>query len=281
MTTRRDPESLPELIVDSEGSDRQYWRDLLDFRDLFYFLAWRDIIIRYKQTIIGIGWAVIQPLMTMIIFTVVFGRIARLESTAAPYPILVLSGVLAWQFVAQSVAAASNSLVGSANLVSKVYFPRMLVPAATIAISVVDLGVALLLLGAMMVAYSFSPSINIIALPLFIALGALLALGLGVWLSALAVKYRDVRFAVPFAIQLGLFLSPVGFSSSVIDEQWRLLYALNPLVGIIDGFRWSIIGGPLRFPMEEATISLVVASLVLLAGVRFFRKTERTLADVI
>jgi lipopolysaccharide transport system permease protein len=272
---------VPELVLDAEGSDRRYWRDIVEFRELFYFLAWRDIIIRYKQTVIGIGWAVLQPLITMIIFTVIFGRIAKLESSSAPYPILVLSGLLAWQFVSQAVVAASNSLVGSANLVSKVYFPRMIVPAAAIAVSVVDFGIALVLLMIMMLAYSFPLSLNFFAFPLFLLLGTMTALGFGAWLSALSVKYRDVRFAVPFAVQLGLFLSPVGFSSEVIGEKWKFLYSLNPMVGVIDGFRWSIIGGDLAFPWREALIALLVSAFILATGVRYFRVTERTLADII
>jgi lipopolysaccharide transport system permease protein len=277
----RNMTDVPELILSAEGSDSQYWRDLVEFRELVFFLAWRDIIVRYKQTIIGIGWAVIQPLLTMIIFTVVFGRIAKLDAGGVPYPILVLSGLVAWQYVSQAVSAASTSLVTSANLVSKVYFPRMLVPAASIATSLADLGIAMILLFGMMIFYSVSLSIHVLVLPVFILLATAVALGFGAWLSALTVKYRDVRFAVPFAIQLGLFLSPVGFSSAVVSGKWKTLYALNPMVGIIDGFRWAILGGSLEFPWTEMGASVAVALVMLLTGVRYFRNTERTLADVI
>jgi lipopolysaccharide transport system permease protein len=233
-----------ELIIEPGRTEKNYWRDLWRYRELFYFLAWRDILVRYKQTAIGVIWALLRPFLTMVVFTVVFGRIAKMPSNGIPYPILVFAAMLPWQFFSTSLSEASNSLVGNTNLISKVYFPRLIIPAAAVITSLVDFAISLGLLTVLMAWYGFLPDWRILTLPLWTVLAFLAALGPGLYLTALNVKYRDFRYVIPFIVQFGLFISPVGFSSSVVPDQWRLVYALNPMVGVIDGFRWAIAAAP-------------------------------------
>ena len=270
---------MPDVIVIESGrSEKHYWRDIWRYRELFYILSWRDIKVRYKQTVIGAAWSIIRPLLTTIIFTIVFNKVAKLESpSAAPYALMVFAGMLPWQFFANALGEASNSLIGNANLITKVYFPRMIVPASSVITSLVDLAISFLILVAMLVIYRFVPPVNILLLPAFIVMAFVTAFGVGLYITALNVKYRDFRYIIPFIIQFGLYVTPVGFSSAVIPEKWRLWYYLNPMAGVIDGFRWSILGDP--FYVEGFLISLGVALLFLWAGIRYFRHTEKNFAD--
>jgi lipopolysaccharide transport system permease protein len=271
-----------ELVIEAGRTESQYWKDLWRYRELFYFLAWRDILVRYKQTAIGIAWALIRPFLTMVVFTVVFGNLANLPSEGnAPYPILVFAAMLPWQFFANALAESSNSLIGNANLISKVYFPRLIVPASSVIVSFVDFLISGMILLALMAWYNFVPSWRIVTLPLFILIAFAAAMGAGLWLAALNVKYRDFRYIVPFIVQFGLYISPVGFSSNIVPQQWRLLYSLNPMVGVIDGFRWAILGGESKLYWHGFTLSLGLVALLFVSGVLYFRKTERTFADVI
>ena len=271
----------PELIIEAGRSEKQYWKDLWRYRELFYTLAWRDISVRYKQTVIGIAWALIRPFLTMIVFTVVFGNIAKLPSEGVPYPILVFSAMLPWQFFANSLSSASDSLISNANLISKVYFPRLVVPTSAVVTSFVDFMVSGIILIGLMAWYSFMPSWRIVTLPLFIMIAFAASMGAGLWLCSLNVKYRDFRYIVPFIVQFGLYISPVGFSSSVVPEKWRLLYSINPIVGVIDGFRWAILGGESHIYMPGFLLSLGLVALILVTGIQYFRRTERTFADII
>lgn len=270
------------LIIEAGRSERHYWRDLWRYRELFYFLAWRDLLVRYKQTVIGIAWALLRPLLTMLVFTIVFGKLAKLPSEGgAPYPILVFAALLPWQFFSNALSEASNSLIGNANLISKVYFPRLIIPASSVITSFVDFLISGLILVGLMAWYRFLPDWRILTLPLFIALAFAAAMGFGLWLTALNVKYRDFRYVVPFIVQLGLYVSPVGFSSSIVPEKWRLLYSLNPMVGVIDGFRWAILGGKTEIYWPGFLLSVAIVVIALVSGVYYFRKTEKTFADVI
>ncbi len=269
------------LSIESGRTDRQYWRDLWRYRELFYFLAWRDILVRYKQTTIGIAWALLRPFLTMIVFTVVFGTLAKLPTQGVPYPILVFAGMLPWQFFANSLSESSNSLISNANLLSKVYFPRLVLPTSAVIVSFIDFMISGIILLGLMAWYHFMPSWRMITLPFFILVAFGAAMGAGFWLSALNVKYRDFRYVVPFIIQFGLYISPVGFSSSIVPEQWRWLYYLNPMVGVIDGFRWAILGGDTPLYLPGFGLSIVFVSLLLITGVRYFRAYERSFADVI
>ncbi|MBE9199399.1 MULTISPECIES: ABC transporter permease [unclassified Nodularia (in: cyanobacteria)] len=270
-----------ELVIEAGCTEQQYWQDLWRYRELFYFLAWRDILVRYKQTAIGIVWALIRPFLTMVVFTVIFGRIANLPSEGAPYPILVFSAMLPWQFFANSLSECSNSLIGNANLISKVYFPRLIVPTSAVVVSFVDFMISGMILLALMAWYNFVPSWRIVTLPLFIAIAFAASIGAGLWLASLNVQYRDFRFIVPFIVQFGLYISPVGFSSSVVPEEWRFLYSLNPIVGVIDGFRWAILGGDSHLYLPGFLLSLGLVALLLISGIWYFRKMERKFADVI
>ncbi|MEA5516175.1 ABC transporter permease [Nodularia sp. UHCC 0506] len=270
-----------ELIIEAGRTEQQYWQDLWRYRELFYFLAWRDILVRYKQTAIGIVWALIRPFLTMVVFTVIFGRIANLPSEGAPYPILVFSAMLPWQFFANSLSECSNSLIGNANLISKVYFPRLIVPTSAVVVSFVDFMISGMILLALMAWYNFVPSWRILTLPLFIGIAFAASIGAGLWLASLNVQYRDFRFIVPFIVQFGLYISPVGFSSSVVPEEWRFLYSLNPIVGVIDGFRWAILGGQSHLYLPGFLLSLGLVALLLISGIWYFRKMERRFADVI
>jgi len=269
------------FISEAGGTEKNYWRDLWRYRELFYFLAWRDILVRYKQTIIGVAWAVLRPLLTMIVFTVVFGVIGNFPSEGVPYPILVYVAMLPWQFFASAVSEASNSLVGNANLITKIYFPRLLIPASAVLTSLVDFLIAGVILIPLMAWYGVWPDWRILALPFFIAAAFAAAMGCGLWLAALNVKYRDFRYVVPFMVQFGLYISPVGFTSQVIPESWRLLYSLNPMAGVIDGFRWSLLGGATQLYVPGLALSLAVVVVLLATGFMHFRRTERAFADVI
>jgi lipopolysaccharide transport system permease protein len=270
-----------ELIIEAGRTEGQYWLDLWHYWELFYFLAWRDILVRYKQTVIGIAWALIRPFLTMIVFTIVFGQLANLPSDGAPYPILVFAAMLPWQFFANALSECSNSLISNANLISKVYFPRLIVPASAVIVSFVDFMISGMILLALMAWYNFVPSWRILTLPLFVLIGFAAATGGGLWLSALNVKYRDFRYIVPFIVQFGLYISPVGFTSSIVPERWRLLYSLNPMVGVIDGFRWAILGGEAKFYWPGFTLSMALVVLLLVSSIWYFRKIERSFADVI
>jgi lipopolysaccharide transport system permease protein len=270
-----------ELVIEAGRTERQYWRDLWRYRELFYFLSWRDILVRYKQTAIGIAWALIRPFLTMVVFTVVFGNIAKLPSEGVPYPILVFAAMLPWQFFANSLSESSNSLITNANLISKVYFPRLIVPTSAVIVSFVDFMISGMILLGLMAWYNFVPSWRILTLPLFILIAFAAAMGAGLWLASLNVQYRDFRYIVPFIVQFGLYVSPVGFSSSVVPEKWRLLYSLNPMVGVIDGFRWAILGGESRLYLPGFALSVGLVILLLIGGISYFRKMERTFADVI
>jgi lipopolysaccharide transport system permease protein len=273
--------SQPDLVIEAGRTERQYWKDLWRYRELFYFLAWRDILVRYKQTVIGIAWALIRPFLTMVVFTVVFGQLAKLPSQGAPYPILVFSAMLPWQFFSNSLSECSNSLITNANLIAKVYFPRLVVPTSAVVVSFVDFLISGMILLGLMAWYNFVPTWRILTLPLFICIAFAASMGAGLWLASLNVKYRDFRYIVPFIVQFGLYVSPVGFSSSIVPEQWRLLYSLNPIVGVIDGFRWAILGGESKLYLPGFILSLGLVFVMLVTGIWYFRKMERTFADVI
>ena len=271
-----------EIVLEAGRAERNYWRDLWRYRELFQVLAGRDVAVRYKQTVIGIVWAVMRPFLTMLIFTIIFSRIAKLPSDGdAPYALMVLAGLLPWTFFSTALGDASLSLVTNSNLISKVYFPRLIIPTATIVVSFVDLLISFVILVAMMVWYRFAPTVNILALPLFVILAFLTSLGPGLWITALNVKYRDFRYIIPFMLQFGLYVSPVGFSSTAVPEQWRLLYSLNPMVGVIDGFRWCILGGNSHIYWPSLVSTAVITVFFLWLGIRQFRKMEKTFADLI
>jgi lipopolysaccharide transport system permease protein len=270
-----------EIVIEAGRTEKQYWKDLWLYRELFYFLSWRDILVRYKQTAIGIAWAILRPLLTMAVLTIVFGKLAKLPSEGAPYPILVFTAMLPWQFAANALTESSNSLIENSNLISKVYFPRLVIPTSAVIVSFVDFLLSGFILLGLMVWYDFWPTWRILVLPLLILMAFAVALGAGLWIAAMNVKYRDFRYIVPFIVQFGLYISPVGFSSSVIPDQWRLLYSLNPLVGVIDGFRWAVLGSDIVFYLPGFILSLSLVALLFAGGLWYFRKTERTFADVI
>ena len=272
--------SQAELIIEAGRTEKQYWQDLWKYRELFYFLAWRDILVRYKQTAIGIFWALIRPFLTMVVFTIVFGNLAKLPSSA-PYPILVFAAMLPWQFFSNALTECSNSLINNANLVSKIYFPRLIVPTSSVIVSFVDFLISGMILLALMAWYNFVPSWRILTLPAFIIIAFAASMGAGLWLAALNVKYRDFRYIVPFIAQFGLYISPVGFSSNIVPEKWRLLYSINPMVGVIDGFRWAILGGEAKIYLPGFILSTGLVVLLFISGIWYFRRTERSFADVI
>jgi lipopolysaccharide transport system permease protein len=254
------------LRIEAGRTEKHYWRDLWRYRELFYFLAWRDILVRYKQTSLGIAWAVIRPFLTMLVFVFVFGKVGKFPSGNAPYPILVFAALLPWQFFSNAFSEASTSMIGNATMISKVYFPRLIIPTSTVIVSFIDFLISVVILAGIMIWYRFVPDWRIVTLPFFTLIAFLASMGAGLWVAALNVKYRDFRYIVPFVVQFGLYISPVGYSSSVISPKWRLLYSLNPMVGVIDGFRWAIMG-------------LVV--IILVTGIIYFRRTEKTFADII
>lgn len=270
------------LVLEAGRAEQHYWRDLWRYRDLFLILAWRDVAVRYKQTLIGVAWAVLRPFLTMVVFTVVFGKLANLPSDGrAPYALLVFAGMLPWTLVSSALTGAADSMITSSQLVGKVYFPRMIIPVATVVTALIDFLVSLSILAAVMIWYRFAPGWPILLLPAFVALALLASVGPGLWIAALNMKYRDFRYLVPFLVQIGLYVCPVGFSSSVVPEKYRLLYSLNPIVGIIDGFRWSILGGESPLYLPGFVLSLLVIALFLWLGVSRFRATEKSFADLI
>jgi lipopolysaccharide transport system permease protein len=271
-----------DLWIEAGRTEKNYWLDLWRYRELFYFLAWRDILVRYKQTVIGIAWAVIRPFLTMLVFTVVFNKVARLPAPgAAPYALMVFAGMLAWQFFSTAMSESSLSLITNANLISKVYFPRIIVPAASVITSFADFLITVGLMALMMLWYGFAPDWRLITLPLFVLLALAASIGSGLWLCALNVEYRDFRYIVPFIVQFGLYVSPVGFSSSIVPHRWRLLYSCNPIVGVIDGFRWALLRGETGLYWPALVMSIVVTLILCSSGLWYFRRMERTFADVI
>ncbi len=270
-----------ELVLEPGRIERQYWRDLWHYRELFLFLAWRDILVRYKQTVIGVAWGVIRPLLTMLILTFVFGRVAKMPSAGVPYPLLVFCGMLPWQFFSGAVSDSGSSLVHNASMVTKIYFPRIVMPASSVITSLVDFLISAALMALVMVWYRFVPGPGVLLVPLFVVLALAAAFGAGLWISALMVRYRDFRFIVPFVVQFGLYISPVGFISGVVPGQWRLVYSLNPMVGVIDGFRWAVLGGEHAIYWPGFWLSSAVVALIIVTGLRYFRRTERTFADII
>jgi lipopolysaccharide transport system permease protein len=276
-----DADTRPLTIITSEPDGTHYWRDLWASRELLAMMVWRDLVVRYKQTAMGLSWAFLRPVATMLVFTFVFGRLAGLPSHGAPYALLVFAGLLPWLFFSASFSDASNSVIGNANIVSKVYFPRLIIPISSVIVGLVDFLLALLVYLVLSIIYGHPPGWQVLALPLFLLQLCLLILGCGLWVSALGVWYRDFRHLLPVVLQLGAYLSPVGFASTVVPEKWRLLYSLNPMVGLIDGFRWSLLGEgqPLNWP--PIGISLAITILLLLPGLRFFRRSEHHFADAL
>lgn len=272
----------PVLILEPGRSEKNYWADLWRYRELFIILAWRDISVRYKQTIIGILWAILRPFLAMIVFTIIFGRIAKLPSDGnAPYALMVFAAMLPWSLFSNALSETSNSLIGNANLIGKVYFPRIIIPMATLVTAFIDFIISIIILIGMMVYYQFIPGWQIMLLPIFMILALLASLGPGLWVAALNVKYRDFRYVIPFVVQFGLYVSPVGFSSKIIPEGWRLFYSLNPAVGVIDGFRWCILGTESTIFLPGFFLSLVIIAFFLVFGLFRFRKAEKAFADII
>lgn len=271
-----------DLWIEAGRTEKNYWRDLWRYRELFYFLAWRDILVRYKQTVIGIAWALVRPFLTMLIFTFVFNKVAKIPApSAVPYALMVFAAMLPWQFFSTALSESSGSLIGNANLISKIYFPRLIVPASSVITSFVDFLITLGLMAVMLLWYGFLPDWRLTTLPLFIALAFGAAFGIGLWLCALNVKYRDFRYIVPFIVQFGLFISPVGFSSQLVPERWRWLYGCNPMVGVIDGFRWALLRGETPLDQTALLLSVVITCAFCVSGIWYFRRVERTFADVI
>jgi len=270
------------LVLEAGRAERHYWRDLWTYRELFAILAWRDLAVRYKQTVIGVAWAVSRPTLTMLIFTVLFSRLAKLPSDGhAPYPVMVFAGMLPWFLFSTILSEASDSLVSNSNLIGKVYFPRLIVPSATIVVALVDFAITFVLLLVMMAWYGFLPDWRIAFLPFFVLLAILASLGPALYITALNVKYRDFRYVIPFILQFGLYVSPVGFSSAVVPQKWQMLYSLNPAVGVIEGFRWCLLRGQSQLYLPGFCLSLGVAGAFMGLGIWYFRKTERTFADLL
>ncbi len=277
-----DGEALRSVVLKPGGTDGHRWADLWERRELFLILAWRDVAVQYKQTVVGVLWAVLRPFLTMMILAFVFGRIAGLSSGgAAPYPLFVLAGILPWFLMSTIVGDASRSLVDNAALVQKVYFPRLIIPAASSGVALVDFAMNLVFLGGVMAWYGFLPGWQVVLLPFVVALAVAAGLGPGFLLGALGVRYRDVRHVIPFVIQIGLYLSPVGFPSAVVPDGWRLVYALNPAVGVIESFRWCILGGSSEIYLPGLGVSIAVILVMLRVGTTYFLRAERTFADVI
>jgi lipopolysaccharide transport system permease protein len=282
-----------DLILESGRGEKHYWRDLWLFRELFFILAWRDVAVRYKQTVIGVLWAVIRPFLTVVVFTVVFGHFAKIQAPPhLPYALIVMAAILPWQFFATALSECSTSLITNSNLISKIYFPRMIVPASSVITSFIDFLITLGLMAGMMAWYGYAPDLRLLALPFYTLLAFAASFGFGLWLCALNVEYRDFRYIVPFIVQFGLYISPVGFPSALVPAKWQLLYSLNPMVGVIDGFRWSLLrgytsqgadplvpGDPLSIP--ALCLSVAVTFFLCVSGIWYFRKMERTFADVI
>jgi lipopolysaccharide transport system permease protein len=273
MTTR--------TIIEAGKSDTQYLRDLWKFRELFYVLAWRDVSVRYKQTVVGIAWALLRPALSTVAFTVVFGRLGKFPSAGAPYPVVVLTGLLPWQLFSTGLTESGSSVVANASLITKVYFPRLIIPGSALVVSCVDFSISLILLVTVMIAYGVAPTWRLALLPMSVAYTIFTAAAFGVWFAALNVRYRDFAFVVPFVLQLGLYVSPVGFSSVAVPTKWRALYATNPMVGVVEGFRWCVLGGTGAVYWPGVGVSLLVVAIIGMAGLSYFRATEREFSDVI
>jgi len=270
------------IVLERGRADQNYWSDLWAYRELFVILAWRDLAVRYKQTVLGLIWAIIRPLLTVIVLTIVFGRLARLPGDgSAPYVLIVYAGTLIWFLISTIFGDASNSLISSQNLIGKVYFPRLIVPSTYVVVALVDFAVSFVLLIITAIWLGFSPDWRIIFLPVFVALGVLLSLGPALYFAALNVKYRDFRYIIPFILQFGLYASPIGFSSAAVPEEWRLLYSLNPVVGIVDGFRWCLLRGEAQLYVPGFLLSIGIIALLLIGGTKYFRQTERSFADIL
>ena len=270
----------PHVLVLAPGeADHRFWRDLWHYRDLLVFLAWRDIAVRYRQTIAGVAWALLQPAMTMILFTIIFGRLAHMDGGGMPYPLLVLAGLIPWQLFSAALTGSGDSLVANAGLISKVYFPRIIIPMAAVSVAIVNALVSLALLAVLMPVYGVWPTWRLVALPLLLMLTALIALGAGLVVSAMGVRYRDIRFVLPFVVQCGFFAAPVGYSTVVVPEHWRLVFALNPMVGVMEGFRWSILGHAVHELPQMLAMSVATMVVLLVVGRWAFRAVERDAAD--
>ncbi len=270
-----------DLIIEAGKTERHYWKDLWKFRELLGFLSWRDIIVRYKQTVIGVAWSLIRPILTMIVFTIIFGNIAKLPSEGYPYPIMVFAAMLPWQFFSNSFSSVANSLIGNSNLVTKIYFPRIVIPLSTALTSFVDFLISFVIYIGLMVYYKVPFSFRILTLPGLLLLTFFTSMAFGLLFCALNVKYRDFKYIIPFIVQFGLYISPVGFSSSIVPEAWKFLYSLNPMVGVIDGFRWALLGGNTSLYIPGFFLSIVITLIFFIIGLFYFRKTERTFADII
>lgn len=279
-TSAAPPPDQPNHVLEAGRASASYWRDLWRYRELLGFLAWRDVKVRYKQAVLGAAWAFLQPAINVVVFTFVFGKLAKMPSGGVPYPLVVMAGLMAWQLFSTGLSGASGSLVANANLVSKVYFPRLIVPIASLAVALVDFLVVIGLYVVMMIWYGTYPTWRAVLLPVFILMALLTAFGAGTWLTALTVRYRDFRIITPFLLQVGVFLSPVGFRSDNLPR-WQDLLALNPLTGPIEGFRWCLFGQSAQLDVTAIVVSVIVTALLIVSGVWYFRRTERTLADVI
>lgn len=273
---------MDPIVIEPAKTERHYWRDLWRYRELLGFLAWRDIKVRYKQTALGITWALLQPLVTVVVFTFLFSNVAKLPSGGAPYPLLVMVGMLPWQLFSSAFSTAGSSVISNANLVSKVYFPRLIVPLSALAVALTDFFVVLGLWAAMAVYFGYFPTVRALATPFFVIVALALALGSGLWASALMVRYRDVRYIIPFALQLGVFLSPIGFDKANAPN-FQFWLSLNPISGIIDGFRWCLLGNGVDYPFNWLSfgMSLAITLLFLVTGLWYFRRTEKSFADLI
>jgi lipopolysaccharide transport system permease protein len=280
-TTGLDVHEEGELIIEAGKTEGLYFQDLWRYRELFYFLAWRDILVRYKQTAIGVAWSLLRPFLTMVVFAVVFGELAKFPSGGVPYPVFVFAAMLPWQFFANALTESSNSVISNANLISKVYFPRVIVPTSAVIVTFVDFLISGLILVGLMGWYRFVPDWRILTLPLFTLVALAAAMAGGLWLAALNVKYRDFRYIVPFITQMGLYVSPVGFTSAIVPAEWRLLYSLNPMVGVIDGFRWAMLGGKTTLFLPGFLIAVGLVTVLLVTSIWYFRRMERTFADTI
>jgi lipopolysaccharide transport system permease protein len=274
------PARQDELIIEAGRGSLNYWGDLWRYRDLLGFLTMRDVKVRYKQTVLGVAWALIQPVVTTIIFTFVFGKLAAMSSGGVPYPLLVLAGLLPWQLFSAALSGSSASLISNANLISKVYFPRLVIPLSSLGVALLDFLVVLVLYLGVSIWFGRIPSWHWALLPVFIAAALLLAFGAGLWFTALTVKYRDFRYIVPFVIQIGVFISPIGFSATVVPT-WRKLLDLNPMTGVIDAFRWCLLSDGQPFDVRGITCSIIISAALTLSGMWYFRKMERTFADII
>lgn len=281
ITSLESPGREPTIVIEArKGLFHLDLRAIWQYRELLYFLSWRDVKIRYKQTVLGAAWAIIQPLLTMVIFTIVFGKFAKIPSDNLPYPIFAYTALLPWHYFSQAVSRSGESLVQSAQLISKVYFPRLIMPIAASLTPLVDFAVAFVILLGMMLWFGVTPTWGILALPVFLLLAQSTALAVSLFLSAMNVKYRDVRYAIPFLVQVWMYASPVAYPVSLVPEKWRFLYSLNPLVGVIDGFRWALLGKE-NPDFRIMAISAAVVLLLLLGGLVYFKRMERTFADVI